>query len=97
MTTARFIIGIFALVCVSVCGIASSLVSLEMVGRVNERLPKDQQFAPLWWYWPKIQRLWREYKMLYPDGSLLTRLRILGVLMFACLFTCVWAFGFLAR
>ena len=83
--------------CVPVCGIASSLVSFEMVEKVNEQLPKDQQFALLWWYWPKTQRLWREYKMLYPDGSLLRRLRILGALMFVCLFTCVWAFGFFAR
>jgi hypothetical protein len=97
MTTARLIIGVLALVCVPVCGIASSLVSFEMVEKVNERLPKDQQFALLWWYWPKTQRLWREYKMLYPDGSLLRRLRTLGALMFACLFTCVWAFGFFAR
>jgi len=97
MTTARLIIGVLALVCVSVCGIASSLVSFEMVERVNERLPADQQFAALCWYWPKTQRLWREYEMLYPDGSLLQKLRTLGVLMFACLLTCVWAFGFLAR
>lgn len=97
MTSARSIVGILALVCVSVCGIASSLVSLEMVERVNERLTKDQQFELLGWYWPKVQRLWREYKMLYPGGSLLRRLRILGVLMFACLLTCVWAFGFFAR
>jgi len=97
MTIARLIIGILALICGSVCGIASSLVSFDMVEKVNERLPKDQQFALLGWYWPKIQRLWREYKMLYPDGSLLRRLRFWGVLMFACLFTCVWAFGFFAR
>jgi hypothetical protein len=97
MITARLIIGVIVLVCLPVCGIASSLVSFEMAEKVNERFPKDQQFALLWWYWPKIQRLWREYKMLYPDGSLLRRLRILGALMFACLFTCVWAFGFFAR
>jgi hypothetical protein len=97
MTTARLIIGLIALVCASICGIGSSLVSFEMIERVNERLPKDQQFATLWWYCPKIRRLWREYKTLYPDGSLLNRLRILGVLIFACLLICFWAFGFLAR
>ncbi len=97
MTTTRFIIGVFALVCVPVCGIASSLVSFEMVEKVNERLPKDQQFAALWWHGPKNRRLWREYKMLYPGGSLLRKLCTLGVLMFACLLTCVWALGFLAR
>ena len=96
MTTARVIIGILALGCESACGIASSLVSFEMVERVNERLPKDQQFAPLWWYWSKNLRLWREYKVLYPDVSLLRNLRALGVLIFVCLFTGVWDFGFFA-
>src|SRR5713101_5120719 len=96
MTTARVIIGILALGCESPCGIASSLVSFEMVERVNERLPKDQQFAPLWWYWSKNLRLWREYQALYPDGSLLRNLRALGVLIFVCLFTGVWDFGFFA-
>jgi hypothetical protein len=96
MTATRLIIGVFALACVPVCGIASNLVSFEMVEKVNERLPKDQQFAALWWHWPKNQRLWREYRMLYPDGTLLRRLLTLGASMFACILTCAWAFGFFA-
>ena len=95
--SARLIVGILALACVSVCGIASNLVSLEMVDKVNERLPKEQQFSPLWWYWPKTLRLWREYKRLYPDGGLLRRARTLAVLMFAGLLICVWALGFFGR
>jgi hypothetical protein len=96
MIPARLIIGIAALVCASVCGIASSLVTFEMVDKVNERLPEEQQFALLGRYWSKRQRLHREYKRLYPDGGLLRRLRTLVVLACSCLLICVLSFGLLA-
>jgi len=68
-----------------------------MVDRVNERLSKDQQFSPEWWYWSKQRRLWREYKRLYPDGTLTKRIRTLAALMLACLLIFVWAIVSLAR
>jgi len=70
----RVIVGIAALAFGSICAIASSFVTFEMVDRVNERLPPDPQFSPAWWYWSKKRRLWREYKRLYPEGSLLRKL-----------------------
>jgi hypothetical protein len=41
------IVGVIALVCVAICGITSSFVMLQIVDRVNERLPDKQQFAHL--------------------------------------------------
>ncbi len=94
--SARFIIGVVALVCGSVCGIVASLVNFEIVDKVNERLPQERQFEALgFWYWSKRQRLKREYKRLYPDGSLLQTNRTLAVLMFFCGLIYVFAFGIL--
>jgi hypothetical protein len=91
------VVGIVALAGVSICGLVGSLTSVEMVDKVNEMLPKGEQFAPLGWYFSKYQRLNREYKRLYPDGRLLLRVRVLTALMFACLLICALSFGFFAR
>jgi hypothetical protein len=90
----RLIIGIAALVCASVCGFTSALVSLDMVDRVNERLPESERFELLGWYLDKHQRLSREYKRLYPDGRLLRKIHVLTAVMFGCALVCVWGFGF---
>jgi hypothetical protein len=93
---ARAIIGIFALACGSVCGIALYLVGTEMVDKVNEKLPKDEQFGALGWHLPKTQRLHREYRRLYPDGHLLLRSRVLVSVAIVCLLICAWSIGFFA-
>ena len=95
--TARLIVGIVALACVSVCGVVGSLVSFDMIDKVNEKLPQGEQFAPLGWYYSKSRRLNREYKRLYPDGPLLSKIRLLLALMFACLLIAAWGFGFFVR
>jgi len=91
------VVGLVALAGVSICGLVGSLTSMEMVDKVNEMLPKGEQFAPLGWYFSKYQRLNHEYKRLYPDGRLLLRVRVLTALMFACLLICALSFGFFAR
>jgi len=93
----RIIVGVAALACSSICGVASTFLILEMVDRVNERLPKDQQFSQLWWYWSKTRRLLREYKRLYPDGRLRGKFLALVVLMFACILTTAWEVGLFGR
>ena len=93
----RVIFAVAALACVSVCGLVASLTIFEMVDKVNDMLPKGEQFAPLGWYFSKYQRLNREYKRLYPAGRLLLRVRVLTVLMFACLLICAWGLGFFSR
>jgi hypothetical protein len=76
----RTFIGIVALGCVSVCGILAAFAHYEMMDKVNARLIGRERFDPLGWYWPKTQRLRREYGRLYPDGRLLLRIRILVAL-----------------
>jgi hypothetical protein len=73
------------------------LTTYEMMDKVNEKLPKEEQFGALWWYASKYQRLHREYRRMYPEGGLLLKVRVLWALMFACMFVCVWEFGFFAK
>jgi hypothetical protein len=42
-----------------------------MVEKINERLPKEEQFAELGWHLSEILRLHREHRKLSPDGRLL--------------------------
>jgi hypothetical protein len=93
----RVIVGVVALACGSICGMISTFTLYEMMDKVNEKLPKDEQFAALWWYASKYQRLRRAYKTLYPDGRLLVKLRMLAALMFSCFLICFWGFGFFAK
>jgi hypothetical protein len=95
--SAHIFVGAFALVCGSVCAMTSSFTVFHMVDKVNERLPEERQFAHLGWYWSKYERLFAEYKRLYPDGSLLRRFRVLAVLVFVCFFICAWGFGIFSR
>jgi len=91
----RIIIGIVALACVSICGLVATLANIEMMDKVNDKLPEEEQFATLGWHLSKQQRLQREYKTLYPTGPLLLKFRVVLALMFACLLICGWAFGVL--
>jgi hypothetical protein len=93
----RVIVGVVALACFSICGMLSTFTRYEMMDKVNEKLPKEEQFGALWWYASKYQRLNREYKRLYPDGDLLLKIRVLIALMFACLLVCVLGFGIFAK
>jgi hypothetical protein len=95
--TARIIIGIVGLVCMSICAMLGTFKSFEMIDKVNERLPKEKQFESLGWYSSKYQRLDREYRRLYPDGRLLMQVRILGALGIACSLISGWGFGFFAK
>lgn len=92
--TVHGIVGIAAFVCGVVCAVTGSVVVFEIVDRVNEKLPEERQFSHLWWYWSKYQRLFSEYRRLYPDGGLLRRFRMLAVLLFACFVVSAWGLGF---
>jgi hypothetical protein len=41
----RVIVGIVALACISICGLVATLANFELVDKVNDKLPKDKQFA----------------------------------------------------
>ena len=97
VTTAKLVVGIIGFVCGVACGIASSLVCSEMVDRVNDKMPEESQFSHLWWYWSKYERLYAEYKRLYPDGGLLRIIRVLQVLGFASFVVLAWGLGLFSR
>jgi hypothetical protein len=80
-----------------VCAITGTIVIFELVERVNERLPGERQFSPLWWHLPKLLRLLTEYKRMYPDGRLARRFRMLTMMLFAFFFVTVWGLGFFSR
>jgi hypothetical protein len=95
--TTRIVVGIVALACGSVCGMMATLANFEVADRVNDKLPKEEQFGWIGWYYSKTQRLHREYKRLYPGGRLVSKVRVLSALMFACLFICAWGVGLFGR
>jgi hypothetical protein len=97
VTTAKLVVGIIGFVCGVACGIASSLVCSEMVDRVNDKMPEESQFSHLWWYWSKYERLYAEYKRLYPDGGLLRIIQVLQVLGFASFVVLAWGLGLFSR
>lgn len=90
----RAIVGITALVAVSLCGLLATMISIEMVEQVNAKLSKDDQFFPFGWYAPKTLRLFREYRRLYPGKNLHLRIIFLCALAFVCLLCVMWAIGF---
>jgi hypothetical protein len=95
--TAHITIGIFALLGMWTCGLVASIKTFQMVDKVNARLPKQEQFDPLWWHLSKRQRLVREYKRLYPDGRLLAHSRIAMFLGAVFLLIFVLGFRFFAK
>ena len=93
----RVIVGIIALVYGSACAMAAMFTTYGMLDRVNKKLPIEQQFDPLGWYYLKSLRLRREYKRLYPDGRLLSRIRFLTVMIFGCLVILLWVLRTMPR
>jgi hypothetical protein len=95
--SARLVIGLLALAGTSISGIVSTMVHLEVVSMVNAMLSKEQQFEGLGWYLPKIQRLHREYRMLFPGGNLLRKWRIAVAAGLVSLLICAWSLDFFSR
>jgi hypothetical protein len=97
MTTIKIVVLIVALLICAICGIASMLKSQQMVNDVNSKLPDDQKFSPIGWYYAKHRRLLTEYRRLYPDGRLIHELRTLsfGVWLLPLVGSAVLGFGVL--
>jgi hypothetical protein len=83
--TVRIILAVSALLGVGAFGLIGTLAHEEMVDKVNEKLPERERFQPLGWYWPKSQRLRREYRRLYPGGRLIIKTRVVAGIMMAFL------------
>jgi hypothetical protein len=88
----RVVVGVVAMACVSVCGVLGTIAGFEMVDRVNEKLPDGEKFEALGWNFVKGKMLFEKYKLFYPDGRLITRVRVLRAISVACLLVAVWAF-----
>jgi len=84
--TLRLIVAFVFLACVSGFGIAACITHIAIVEAVNAKLPPAEQFGELGWYPMKSLRVHREYRRLYPGGTLLTRE---GLLAYGALFSLV--------
>ena len=73
------------LACLAGFGLAASLTTSEIVTAVNARLPSSEHFEALGWWLGKTERLRREYRRLYPSGSLLRRLNLIILAGVSCL------------
>ncbi len=93
----RTVIGVSAVILMSISGLLSSLTWQEMVEEVNARLPEDARFDPMWWYAPKTLRLYQAYKRLCPEGRLLRALYLCVAVGAASLLIAAWAIGFFGR
>src|ERR1700733_6984062 len=85
------------MVCGTACAIIGNFASYEMMDKVNDKLPKADQFDPLGWHPTKTLRLHREYRRLYPEGRLPRKLHVLTALLFSCWLISVWSFGFFEK
>jgi hypothetical protein len=94
MSSAKIVVAIAAIALVATAGLYSTIVFQEMVDAVNERMPQGEQFNPLWWYWPKSQKLMVEYRRLYPDRTLVGKYKISVAAGIMSLFALAWAIGF---
>ena len=84
--TVRLTLAFLFLACVSGFGLAAGITHLSIIEAVNSKLPPPKQFEQLGWGASKSFRLCREYRRLYPEGTLLRRV---GILAYVSLFSLV--------
>ena len=97
MTNLRIAAVVATLVVAIVCGIASNLVLVEIVGEVNERLSGKERFLEAFWYPGKVRRLLSRHIQLVPHSKLRMVWRILVAAMMACLLSIACMLGFFSR
>jgi hypothetical protein len=71
-------------ICAVGFGIASNAASRAMIEEVNSHLPREQRFGYSGWWAGKTLRLHKEYRRRNPSGTLLRKIGVRNVLMFAC-------------
>ena len=71
--------------------IFANMVSFIMIGKINERVPENEQISYLWWG----TEVRRRYKQLYPAGklALLADLCLILMVLFFLLLIKFWVFG----
>jgi len=84
-SSAKIAIGILRLLMCSACGVWATIISMNVVDKVNKHLPENQRFGQLWWGLGKRLRLRREYRRQFPDGRDLRRLDLITALALGAL------------
>lgn len=93
----RLVVGVLAIVGVSVCGLVCTFVNFEIVDRVNENLPADKQYSWIGWHAEKTGRLFSDYRKFYPTGGLIRRLYFVSAIGGCFLVLSAWGFKFFAK
>ena len=70
--------------------ILANMLSFIMIGRINERVPKNERVSYFWWG----TEVRRRYKQLYPDSKLALLLDLCGILMVLCFPFLIWFWVF---
>jgi hypothetical protein len=95
MTVAiRVTIGVIGGIVAAVCGVVSAVLCLKIVDQVNPHLTSEQRFSPVGWYFGKTLRVFREYHRLFPSGSDVRRICLLGTVGVIGLLAAAIAIGF---
>jgi hypothetical protein len=90
----RLTLAFLSLACCSGFGLAACITHIAIVEAVNAKLPPAEQFGELGWYPMKSLRLHRQYRHLYPGGTLLRREGILAFVALFCLVVTATLLGF---
>jgi hypothetical protein len=94
LPTLRLAIVVLGMVGMIIVGMASTITGMQMVQAVNAKLPANERFAEFGWYLGKTQRLFREYRRLYPAGTLFRRQMRLQFGVLGCMVIAAAATGF---
>jgi len=92
--TVRMTLAFVFLLGVSGFGLAATVNYIAIIEAVNAKSPTVGQFGELGWGPFKTLRLHREYRRLYPEGTLLRRGGILSLAMLVSLVVAGTLFGF---
>lgn len=83
-------------VIISVCigasaAVFANMISLVMIGKINERVPDKDRISYLWW----SSEVQKKFRQLYPGNKLTLLLNLCVVMMVVCFILVIrfWVFG----
>ena len=87
----RLLIEVAAVAGVSALGLLLTLANYKLVGQVNALSPQELHSVYAGADVLKLLRFHREYRKLFPEGNLHFKIRIMLVMMFACMVAAAYA------
>lgn len=87
----RLLIEIAAIAGVSTLGLLLTLANYKLVGQVNAQRPQELQSVYAGGDVLKLLHLHREYRRMFPDGNLHFKIRVMLLLLFACMLAAAYA------